>query len=73
VTASDVDQTRIKGLKTYEKVGISRVHLNRKLKAFGKESPGALIKTFLFFQLVQGLFRHDAPRIRGAVPGESGR
>ena len=27
-------------------VGISRVHLNRKLKAFGKESPGALIKTF---------------------------
>lgn len=46
MTASDVDQTRIKGLKTYEKVGISRVHLNRKLKAFGKESPGALIKTF---------------------------
>jgi signal transduction histidine kinase/ligand-binding sensor domain-containing protein/CheY-like chemotaxis protein len=27
-------------------VGISRVHLNRKLKAFGKESPGSLIKTF---------------------------
>ena len=29
-----------------EDVGISRVHLNRKLKAFGKESPGNLIKTF---------------------------
>ena len=29
-----------------EDVGISRVHLNRKLKAFGKESPGVLIKTF---------------------------
>ena len=29
-----------------EDAGISRVHLNRKLKAFGKESPGALIKTF---------------------------
>ena len=29
-----------------EDVGISRVHLNRKLKAFGKDSPGALIKTF---------------------------
>ena len=29
-----------------EDVGISRVHLNRKLKAFGKESPGSLIKTF---------------------------
>ena len=29
-----------------EDVGISRVHLNRKLKAFGKESPGILIKTF---------------------------
>jgi len=27
-------------------VGISRVHLNRKLKAFGKDSPGTLIKTF---------------------------
>ena len=27
-------------------VGISRVHLNRKLKAFGKDSPGALIKSF---------------------------
>ena len=27
-------------------VGISRVHLNRKLKAFGKDSPGVLIKTF---------------------------
>ena len=29
-----------------EDVGISRVHLNRKLKAFGKDSPGVLIKTF---------------------------
>ena len=29
-----------------EDVGISRVHLNRKLKAFGKDSPGILIKTF---------------------------
>ena len=29
-----------------EDVGISRVHLNRKLKAFGKDSPGTLIKTF---------------------------
>ena len=29
-----------------EDVGISRVHLNRKLKAFGKEPPGVLIKTF---------------------------
>ena len=29
-----------------EEVGISRVHLNRKLKAFGKDSPGTLIKTF---------------------------
>ena len=29
-----------------EDVGISRVHLNRKLKAFGKDSPGMLIKTF---------------------------
>ncbi|MBP5625902.1 MAG: response regulator [Bacteroidales bacterium] len=29
-----------------EDVGISRVHLNRKLKAFGKDSPGSLIKTF---------------------------
>ena len=28
-----------------EDVGISRVHLNRKLKAFGKDSPGVLIKT----------------------------
>jgi signal transduction histidine kinase/ligand-binding sensor domain-containing protein/CheY-like chemotaxis protein/AraC-like DNA-binding protein len=29
-----------------EDVGISRVHLNRKLKAFGKDSPGTLIKNF---------------------------
>ena len=29
-----------------EDVGISRVHLNRKLKALGKDSPGVLIKTF---------------------------
>jgi AraC-like DNA-binding protein len=29
-----------------EDVGISRVHLNRKLKAFGKDSPSVLIKTF---------------------------
>ena len=29
-----------------EDVGISRVHLNRKLKALGKDSPGILIKTF---------------------------
>ncbi len=28
-----------------EDVGISRVHLNRKLKAFGQESPGVLIRT----------------------------
>ena len=27
-------------------VGISRVHLNRKLKAFGKDSPGLMIRTF---------------------------